>query len=169
MFLIASYDAAGWSVASARLAGFATIGAGAAGCVVGGVLADRFGRTTVAIWSLVASGACCLSVGLFFAQPGVLTALCIVWGVAVVADSAQFSAAVSELTDTRYVGTALTMQTSLGFLLTVVTIQIVASVVDQVGWDRVFWILALGPVVGIVAMARLRRLPEALAMASGRR
>ena len=86
-----------------------------------------------------------------------------------VADSAQFSAAVSELTDARYVGTALTLQTSLGFLLTLVTLRMVPALLDALGWWPVFALLALGPVFGIVAMARLRRLPEAARMASGRK
>ena len=91
------------------------------------------------------------------------------WGFAVVADSAQFSAAVSELSDPRYVGTALTMQTSLGFLLTLVTIQAVPPLVERFGWTAVFPVLALGPAVGIVSMLRLRALPEAVKMAGGRR
>lgn len=96
-----------------------------------------------------------------------LTALCLVWGFAVVADSAQFSAAVSELVDPRYVGTALTVQTSLGFTLTLLTIQAIAHLVDAVGWEYVFMILSLGPAFGIWSMWRLRRLPEALRLASG--
>ncbi len=95
--------------------------------------------------------------------------LCLVWGFAVVADSAQFSAAVSELTDDRYVGTALTIQTSLGFLLTLFTIRLIPPLVDRVGWDYAFLVLALGPVFGIWSMLRLRRLPEAMRMASGNR
>ncbi|TDJ77546.1 MAG: MFS transporter [Planctomycetota bacterium] len=169
LFIIASYEAAGRSVADARLAGFATIAAGAVGCVVSGVLADRIGRTTVAIASLALSGSCCLVVGLCFGSPGVLTAVCILWGFAVVADSAQFSAAVSELSDPRYVGTALTMQTSLGFLLTLLTIQAIPPLVEAVGWSRVFIVLAFGPAFGIVSMLRLRALPEATRMASGNR
>src|ERR1041385_8856279 len=80
IFLIASYERAGWSLGGARLAGFGVIGVGALGCVLAGFLADRVGRTTIAIWSLVVSGSCCLVAGLFFASPGVLTVLCLVWG-----------------------------------------------------------------------------------------
>ena len=86
-----------------------------------------------------------------------------------VADSAQFSAAVSELTDPRYVGTALTLQTSLGFLLTLVTLRLVPALLGPLGWWPVFALLALGPVGGIAAMLRLRELPEAERMASGNR
>ena len=169
LFLIASFDAAGWSRPAARISGFAVIGIGALGCVVAGKLADRLGRTTVTIGSMAISGACALGAGLLFHSPGLLVILCLVWGFAVVADSAQFSAAVSELADPQYVGTALTMQTSLGFLLTVVTIQLIPSVLDLLGWERAFMVLALGPAVGIAGMWRLRKLPEALKLASGNR
>ena len=169
LFLIASFDAAGWSLPAARLSAFAVIGIGALGCVVAGKLADRFGRTTITIGSMAVSGACALSAGFLFHDPAWLLILCLVWGFAVVADSAQFSAAVSELADPRYVGTALTMQTSLGFALTVVTIQLIPAVLNVLGWERAFMILALGPLVGIVGMWRLRALPEAGKLASGNR
>ncbi len=169
IFLIASYDARGLGLTAARLAGFATIASGGIGCVVAGWLADRIGRTTTTIASLAISGTCALLVGALFSSPIALTVLCIVWGIAVVADSGQFSAAVSELADPRYVGTALTLQTSLGFLLTMVTINVVPTLVDRVGWSWVFPMLAIGPIIGIVGMARLRRDPESSRMANGNR
>jgi hypothetical protein len=92
-----------------------------------------------------------------------------VWGFAVVADSAQFSAAVSELSDPRYVGTALALQTSLGFLLTLAPIHLVPVVAERVGWPLALALLAPGPAVGAAAMLRLRALPEARRLASGRR
>ena len=95
--------------------------------------------------------------------------VCLIWGVAIVADSAQFSTAISELSDSRYVGTALTLQTSMGFLLTLFTIRMVPPLLDLVGWTYVFSILALGPIFGIWSMLRLRKLPEAVQMASGNR
>lgn len=110
-----------------------------------------------------------LSVGFFFGSPAVLTVLCLVWGFAVVADSAQFSTALSELADSRYVGTALTLQTSLGFLLTLFTIRIIPSLLEPMGWKHVFSILAIGPAFGIWSMLRLRHIPEARRMATGRR
>jgi len=167
--LLESYKQAGWSLQGARLAGFGVIGIGAAGCVLAGVLADRFGRTTITIASLLLSGSCAVAGGLFFGHPALLTAVFLVWGFAVVADSAQFSAAVSELADPLYVGTALTVQTSLGFLLTLASIRIVPPLLEELGWERVFMVLALGPVFGIASMLRLRRLPEAERMASGNR
>jgi MFS family permease len=169
IFLLASYEGAGWSPRAARLAGFGVLAAGTLGCVLAGRLADRLGRTRVTAWSLIVSGACALTAGLLFHRPGPLTALCLVWGFAVVADSAQFSAAVSELADPRYVGTALTLQTSLGFLLTLFTIRIIPPLTDLVGWERAFMILAVGPAFGAWSMLRLRRLPEAARMASGNR
>ena len=169
MFLLASYERAAWSLQAARLAGFGVIAVGAAGCLFAGLVADRVGRTTVTIGSLVVSGSCALTAGLLFTAPGMLTALCLVWGFAVVADSAQFSAAVSELIDPRYVGTALTVQMSLGFMLTLLTIQLIPPLVKALGWEYVFMILAIGPALGAWSMVRLRQLPEALALASGHR
>ena len=169
LLLLASYDAAGWSETMARVAGFSVVAVGGLGCYLAGRWADRMGRTRITIWSLGVSGACALVAGLFFEMPGVLTVLCLVWGFAVVADSAQFSAAVSELTDPRYVGTALTVQTSLGYLLTLVTLWAVPPLVDVVGWVGTLPVLALGPAVGLWSMIRLRGLPEATRMASGNR
>lgn len=169
IFLIASYEDAGWGLAAARITGFCVIAVGAIGCVIAGILADRIGRTIVASWSLAVSGSCAIAVGFFFDNPGILTVICLLWGFSVVADSAQFSAAVSELSDPRYVGTALTIQTSLGFLLTSVTIQIVPTIVKVFGWKYTFLLLAIGPIFGICSMLRLRNLPQAVQMASGNR
>jgi MFS family permease len=169
MLLLVSYEQAAWSLQGARLAGFGVIAAGAAGCVIAGLLADRVGRTVIVIVSLVISGSCALVAGWLFASPGLLTVLCLVWGFAVVADSAQFSAAVSEIIDPRYVGTALTVQTSLGFLLTILTIQVIPPLIESLGWQWVFTVLALGPAFGVWSMLRLRRLPAALRLASGHR
>jgi MFS family permease len=169
VLLVASYAHAGWDERAARAAAFAVIAVGSVSCVLAGLLADRLGRTLVTTASLVVSGACALVVGLLFAHPGWLTVACLVWGFAVIADSAQFSAAVSELADPRYVGTALTAQVSLGFLLTLVSIRIVPPLVDAVGWSGALAVLALGPAVGAWSMLRLRRLPEARRMASGNR
>jgi MFS family permease len=151
------------------VAGFATIASGAVGCVLAGKLADSLGRTTITIASLAISGLCALVAGHLLPLPATLTFICLVWGFAVVADSAQFSAAISELTDPRYVGTALTLQTSLGFLLTLFTIQLTPELVRLVGWNFALMILAIGPIGGIWSMYRLRRLPEAARMANGRR
>jgi MFS family permease len=169
LVLLAAYRNAGLAENSGRLAGFATIAIGGLGCVLAGKLADRFGRTLVAGASLAVSGACCLVAGWLIDSPVLLTTLCLIWGFAVVADSAQFSAAVSELADPNYVGTALTMQTCTGFLLTMASIRLVPSLADGYGWWWAFAFLAPGPVFGLVSMASLRRLPEATLMASGNR
>ncbi|MDJ0707616.1 MAG: MFS transporter [Leptolyngbyaceae cyanobacterium MO_188.B28] len=169
LFLLESYQRAGWSETTARFFGFMVVAIGGLGSLIAGMLADRWGRTTLTLISLILSGSCALLAGFFFSSPVVLTLLCLVWGFAVVADSAQFSAAISELSDPRLVGTALTMQTSLGFLLTLFTIRIIPPLVNTVGWEWTFWVLGLGPAFGIWSMARLRRLPEAVKMASGHR
>ena len=170
VFLAASFDLTGIPGRWSGLAAFAVIGAGSIGSLVAGKLADRFGRTTVTISSLTVSGACCLLVGFFFGgRPFWLFLVCLVWGFAVVADSAQFSAGISELCPAERTGTALTLQTSLGFLLTMVSIRLVPSFAARVGWRWAFVFLALGPAAGIWAMAKLRRLPEAEKMACGRK
>jgi MFS family permease len=169
LLLLQSYRAAGWSPAAARLAGFGAIAIGFAGCVAAGHAADRYGRTLVASASLLASGSCALGAGLLFGRPAALTALCLFWGFAVVADSAQFSAGVSELTDPRYVGTALALQTSLGFLLTLLTIGMIPSLQHAFGWEMALPVLALGPAFGIWSMLTLRGMPAAVRMASGNR
>ena len=154
----------------AELASFLVLGAGAAGCVLAGVLADRLGRTLVASAAMAASGACCLGVGfLFGGSPALLLTVAALWGATVVADSAQFSACVTELADPRYIGTALTIQTCLGFLLTMASIELVPLVAGWAGWRYAFAVLAPGPALGIVAMLRLRALPEAVRIAQGRR
>jgi len=139
------------------LVGFAVIGVGAAGCVLAGRWADRVGRARVTIWAMAASGACALLIGSLEAAPlALVVAVALVWGFAVVADSAQFSAIVTEVAPAHAVGTALTLQTSLGFLLTTVTISAVPHLRDRFGWPLAFGMLALGPGVGILMMRRLR-------------
>ena len=148
---------------------FVVMGAGAIGCVGGGLMADRWGRTTVTIVAMAASGACALVAGFLFAGAvWPLFLLCIVWSLTIVADSPQFSACTAELAESGYVGTMLTVQTSMGFLLTLITIHLVPVVVDAVGWQFAFLILVPGPVVGIWAMWALRRSPDAARLAGGR-
>ncbi|HEX9983535.1 MAG TPA: MFS transporter [Thermoanaerobaculia bacterium] len=135
---------------------FAVIGAGALGCVVAGLVADRIGRAVVAAAAMAGSGACCLLTGLFFDKPLLLVIAALFWGFTVVADSAQFSACVTEYADPRYLGTALTLQTCIGFLITTASIALIPRLVDAVGWQWAFVALAPGPLLGIVAMMRLR-------------
>lgn len=153
----------------AALATFAVIAVGAVGCVAAGLLADRVGRVRVTVWAMAVSGACCLLAGPAFGlHPAVTVTLCLVWGVAVVADSAQFSASVAELAEPGLTGTMLTVQTCLGFALTLVTIHLMPGLVGQAGWGGAFAVLAIGPALGCVAMLRLGRSPAAARLAAGR-
>ena len=155
---------------AAKLAAFATVASGAIGCVGAGFLADRLGRTTLTIAAMAISGSCAASVGLLFGgAPWALVALCVVWGISIVADSAQFSASIAELSDPARVGTMLTLQTALGFTLTLATIHLMPYWVDALGWRYAFVPLAIGPALGVWAMARLRAHPAAVRLAGGRR
>ncbi len=143
--------AALWSVLS-----FSVIAVGGVGSVLAGVLADRWGRERVAGMAMAISGCCALVVGAMAQLPlPLLMVLLWIWGFAVVADSAQFSALVTEVSPTHAAGTALMLQTSLGFLLTMVTIQATPWIADRWGWQRAFALLAAGPIVGIWAMRAL--------------
>jgi MFS family permease len=154
---------------AAAFATFAVIGAGAVGCWVGGLLGDRWGRTPTTAAAMTISGLCAVLIGIVADGPGVVVlALGLVWGFTVVADSAQFSTMVTELADQAYVGTALTLQLAVGFTLTVATIWLIPVLEDDVGWRWAFAFLAPGPVLGVLAMLRLRGSPEAARIAGGR-
>ena len=166
----ASLAQRGAAPALAEAASFLVIGAGAVGCVAGGLMGDRAGRTLTTSWAMALSGACCVVIGfLFGANPWLRLLVATIWGATVVADSAQFSTCVTELGDPQYIGTALTLQTCLGFLLTTVSIELIPLLVARVGWRYAFTALAVGPILGIVAMLRLRVLPEAARIADGNR
>jgi len=155
----ASLTASGVSRAetAGAMAAFLAIGSGAAGCIAAGWLADRVGRARVAMWALATSGLCAAGMSLVYGgRPEWLYVLLAVWGFAVVADSAQFSALVSEHAPRDHVGTALTIQVCLGFLLTLVTIELLPRVAGVVGWQHASWLLVPGPVLGLVAMRGLR-------------
>jgi len=155
----------------ARVTAFIVIGVGgAAGCLTGGWVADHYGRTLTTMSAMTLSGACALVVGLLFGgHPLLLGLLCLLWGAAAVADSAQFSATVSELSDPKLIGTMLTAQTCAGFALTLLTIHLVPRFVEAVGWRFAFAPLALGPLLGVWAMARLRAEPDSPRLANGHR
>lgn len=173
VFLAASLAATGSTDhAVASLAAFAVVAAGGIGCVVAGALADRWGRTALTVAAMALSGTSAVVTGsLFGALPALVVAVALVWGITVVADSAQFSTAVSELAPPGTSGSALTLQTAAGFLLTAATIYGVSLLdpADAGDWQLAFALLAIGPALGIVAMLRLRGRPEALKMAGGRR
>lgn len=149
---------------------FLVMAAGAIGCLLAGLLADRIGRTLTTIGALVLSGGCALLIGFSVdAGPVVVIVIAAIWGMTVVADSAQFSAAMAELAEPRLIGTVLTLQTSLGFLLTAGSIWLIGHMADAVGWRYAFIVLAIGPLLGALSMMMLRRQPEAIKMAGGRR
>lgn len=172
-FLAASLALSGdVSAQGSSAVAFLVVAAGAVGCVGAGALADRLGRTTLTIAAMALSGTSAIVAGLLFGAPTVvLLAVVVIWGITVVADSAQFSTAVSELSPPGTAGSALALQTAAGFLLTGVTIVGVGLLDpgDRTSWAVAFGVLAVGPLIGIGAMWRLRRLPEAVRMAGGRR
>ncbi len=157
-FLAASSEAAGRGGGYVELASFGALAAGGLGCLWGGWAADRIGRERLVNRAMAASGLCCLAIGLLFGQMfPLVVAVTLVWGFFVVADSAQFSALVTELAPPEAAGTALTLQTCAGFLLASVTVQGIPWVAEGVGWRWAFAVLALGPAAGIAAINRLRR------------
>jgi len=176
LFLLTVYRSANWSAwlseqgveRAAALMAFAVIGIGGLGSLLAGQLADRWGRSRTTILSMAISGLSAAFIGLFFHNPWLVTLIALVWGFTIVADSAQFSTAVSELSAPEYMGTALAMQTSLGFLLTLISIRLIPVMVDWIGWQWAFAVLALGPIFGIWAMRALKRSPAAAKLAGGR-
>ncbi len=167
-FLAASATRSGHGDGFVPVATFAIIAVGGLGAWAAGVLADRHGRTLVAGGSMAISGSCAAVTPLVFgASPWVVVPVFLVWGFAVVADSAQFSTMVTETAGGSHRGTALTLQTALGFLLTLVTIRGVPIIAEAWSWRWAFPWLAVGPALGIAAMVRLRRSPEAALLAGG--
>src|SRR5437868_654242 len=162
-FVAMSAAAAGVAAADRRnvlssLVTFCAIAIGGIGCIWGGIVADRRGREWLVTVAMAASGACSLLIGFTFGRTlWLLVPVSLIWGFFVIADSAQFSVLVTESVPPHAVGTALTIQTSLGFLLTMVSIQLVPPLASIVGWRWAFVMLAAGPVFGIAAIRRLRR------------
>jgi len=168
-FLAASATSFGRSYGSIPLITFAVIGIGGLGSWWAGSLADRLGRTRVAGGAMVVSGTCAILTPVVFgAAPWVVVPVMLVWGLTVVADSAQFSTMVTETAEDGVRGTALTLQTAVGFLLTLVTIRWVPAIADSVSWRWAFPMLAIGPALGVLAMVRLARSPYARQLAGGR-
>jgi MFS family permease len=160
-FLAASAAASANEVAASgpwvSLLSFLVIAAGAVGCVLGGIVADRVGYVRLVVVAMAVSGTCALLTPLVFGQATEwLVPVLLLWSITVIADSAQFSTLVTRVVAPHAIGTALTLQTSIGFLLTTVTIQLVPVVAGHVGWRFAFPMLALGPALGIAAIRRLR-------------
>lgn len=150
---------------------FLAISSGILGCALGGWLSDRIGRCWTTAGMMAVSGACAGLIGFAWGGPGwLLSLIAVIWGISIIGDSAQFSAAVTELSDRHLVGTALTLQLALGFALTVLAIWLMPHVAAALGgWRWTFLALVPGPAFGAWAMLRLRALPQAAALASGRR
>lgn len=159
------------NAAQASLLTFAAVAAGVFGCFAGGVLSDRFGRTLTTAGMMLASGTCALLIGFVFDGPQwLLVLVVVVWGMTIIGDSAQFSAAVTELADRAYIGTALSLQMGMGFALTILMIWLMPHLADWLGgWQWAFSLLAAGPFMGAAAMLTLRRRPAAARLANGRR
>jgi MFS family permease len=161
---------AGRAAFLAGIVTFAVVACGAPGSFVAGILADRRGRTAVILWSLAISGSCTVLAGFAFGgNPWIVTAICIAWGLTVVSDSGQFSSCIIELSDKSHIGTMLTVQTCIGYLITLFSIHLIPVVVDAVGWRYAFASLAIGPALGIVSILQLRRHPAAERLAGGNR
>lgn len=158
VFLAASETAAGTSYGGVSVVTFFVIAAGGLGSWLAGLVSDRLGREIAASIALGVSGSLALLSPVFFGtNPLVIIPLMLMWGMAVVADSAQFSVIVTEVTRSETRGTALTLQTALGFLLTLVTIQVTPTIADATDWRWALSWLAIGPAVGLWAMWELRR------------
>lgn len=159
-FLTASLAGQGVSPNTISILAFLSIAVGAVGCLWGGAIADRIGYARLVTIAMAASGTCALLTPLVFGKSAMLvTTLVLVWGITVIADSAQFSTLVTRVVEPHAVGTALTLQTSIGFLLTTISIQIVPPLVGAVGWQWAFPMLAAGPMLGILAIRQLRAHP----------
>ena len=157
-FLLFFRDGHGVGGTEAAYATFAVIAVGGVGCVLAGFAAERFGRAETAAAALVLSGACALTIGLLVDAPTwLLLAVGLVWGFAVIPDSALYSTLVTEHAHQSYVGTALSFQLAIGFALTVATIWLIPVLEDAVGWRWAFAFLAPGPALGVLAMLRLSR------------
>ena len=173
IFLAAVYGARGLVGDSLDVASFITFlvfVSGAIGSVIAGYYAERIGRTATTSLAMAISGGSAMFIGFLpMDWELVITVVALVWGASVVADSAQFSTALTELCDEAYRGIALSFQTGLGFLLTIIPIRLVPILSDWVGWGLAFAVLGIGPILGIAAILRLRSMPESLACALGRR
>ncbi|ALC90579.1 MFS transporter [Bacillus sp. FJAT-18017] len=154
-FLTYSPEIPHWFIA---LSSFISIGiAGGIGCVLGGLISDKIGRANLTIISMFISAICSIIIGFTFGSFIWLTLIIsMIWGMSVISDSAQFSAAVSEKAEIEYVGTALTFQMCIGFLFTIFSINLIPTIQRIVGWEWVFTILSIGPLMGIVFMVKYR-------------
>lgn len=150
-------------------AAFGVFVTGAIADILGGWISDRIGRTAFNIIMLTTSGMCGLIIGLFYSNPFISLVIALIWGATVIPDSPQYSAMISELADPEVVGTALTIQTAIGFGLSILSIRLIPTLADKVGWRYAFSFLSIGPFVGIIALLKLRSLPESTKIAMGKK
>jgi MFS family permease len=141
----------------AKITAFVAIGSGGIACALAGLVADRVGKIEITIIAMALSGAAAIGTAVTFGGPVWITFIIIViWGIAIIPDSAQFSALVADFSPPEQAGSLMTLQTALGFALTFATVQLVPVLAAGFGWPLVLAGLAAGPVFGIAAMARLR-------------
>ncbi len=142
---------------------------GALGNALGGLLADRIGRTRFNIIMLILSGSSSLVIGFFFNNTILALIIAVIWGITVVPDSPQYSVMITELSDPDYIGTSLTVQTSVGFGITLISIRLLPSFVHTVSWSFGFTLLVLGPLIGILSLILLRKEPESTKIGQGKK
>ncbi|MHA1477572.1 MAG: MFS transporter [Promethearchaeota archaeon] len=172
VFLKESYDLSfpsGDSILFFSIGTFIVFISGALGNAFGGLLADRIGRTRFNIIMLILSGSSSLVIGFFFNNAILALIIAVIWGITVVPDSPQYSVMITELSDQDYIGTSLTVQTSIGFGITLLSIRLLPSFVHTVSWSFGFTILAIGPIIGIISLLLLRREPDSTKIGQGKK
>ncbi|MHA2008563.1 MAG: MFS transporter [Promethearchaeota archaeon] len=142
---------------------------GALGNMIGGKVADIIGRTKFNILMSIVSGLSSLTIGFFLNNYVLAVVIAIIWGLTVVPDSPQYSAMISELSNPAYIGTALAIQTAVGFAITNITIWLLPIIVDLIGWTYGFVFLVFGPVFGIYSLLKLRKEPDSVKIALGKK
>ena len=142
---------------------------GTLGNALGGILADRIGRTKFNIIMLILSGSCSIIIGFFLDNLTLALLTAIVWSTTIVPDSPQYSVMITELTDQNYVGTALTVQTSIGFGISLISIELLPNFVNLDSWVFAFTFLSFGPLIGIISLIKLRKEPDSIKLGQGKK